>query len=353
MQYNYDTPTAVNAIDDETMEFIINDDYTGERLDKMLVDATAIHLADSLSRNRVQKLIGDGMVKINNNPSVSPKTRVKKDDVVWLCIPPAQDLEDIEPQDIPLNIVFEDQHLIIVDKPAGMVVHPAPGSPDGTLVNALLHYCGDELSGINGVKRPGIVHRIDKDTTGLIVVAKDDETHNGLAELFSQHTIDRVYEAVIWGFPKPMQNTIEGNIARHRTQREKMDVVGAGWGKHAITHYTVVDPLQSPNGSFPASVIECVLETGRTHQIRVHMSHMGHSLLGDPVYGRNTPTRMADLTETARDMVKSFPRQALHAKVLGFTHPITGETIRCESPRPQDMQDLITAITTDEPNIKV
>ena len=347
-EYDYDYPTAVTLIDDENMELIINDDYAGERLDKMIVDATAIHLTDGLSRNRVQKLIAEGMVKINNNPSVSPKTRVKKDDTVFLCIPPARDMEDILPQDIPLDVVFEDEHLIIVNKPAGMVVHPAPGSPDGTLVNALLHYCGHELSGINGVKRPGIVHRIDKDTTGLIVVAKDDETHNGLAELFFHHDIDRVYEAVIWGFPKPMENTIEGNIGRHRTHREKMTVVGAGWGKHAVTHYKVVEPLQAPNGSFPASIVECVLETGRTHQIRVHMSHAGHSLLGDPVYGRNTPTRLADLTDSARDLVKSFNRQALHAKVLGFIHPITGETIRCEAPRPKDMQELITAIVSDE-----
>lgn len=340
--------TIMQTVAKNTFNFIIATDYQGERLDKMVVDATLNHFSDALSRSRVQKLIGNGMVKINNNASVSPKTRVKVGDIVTLTIPPVQDLVDVIPQDISLSIAYEDEHLIIVDKPAGMVVHPAPGATDGTLVNALLHYCGDQLSGINGVKRPGIVHRIDKDTTGLIVVAKNDETHTGLAHLFHEHAIERVYEAIVWGFPKPLHNTITGNIGRHRTQREKMAVVEAGWGKHAVTHYHMVKPLQAPNGTFVASVINCVLETGRTHQIRVHMSHVGHALIGDPVYGRNTPTRLGDLSEKGKRAVKGFTRQALHAKVLGFQHPITGEPIHCESNRPQDMQDLIMALTEPE-----
>lgn len=337
-------PTITTETAPHTLSCTIGGEYMGERLDKMLVDIAPNHFADGLSRSRIQKLIADGHVKINNNPSVSPKTRLKIADTVTLHCPPAQDMDDVQPQDIPLTIAFEDEHLIIIDKPAGMVVHPAPGSPDGTLVNALLHHCGDQLSGINGIKRPGIVHRIDKDTTGLIVVAKDDATHNGLAKLFHDHTIDRVYEAVIWGLPKPLENTVTGNIGRHRTQREKMTVVDPGWGKHAVTHYSVIQPLQTPQGEFVASVVDCVLETGRTHQIRVHMAHVGHALLGDPVYGRNTPTRLGQLSDTGRQAVENFNRQALHAKVLGFIHPITGEHITCESPRPQDMCNLITAL---------
>jgi 23S rRNA pseudouridine1911/1915/1917 synthase len=234
-------------------------------------------------------------------------------------------------QDIPLSIVFEDEHLIVVDKPAGLVVHPAAGNLDGTLVNALLHHCRGQLSGIGGVVRPGIVHRIDKDTSGLLVVAKTDKAHEGLARQFADHSLERAYLAVVAGLPIPPAGTVRGHIGRSDHDRKKMAVLHAlnKRGKHAVTHYKTLERLDS------SSLVECRLETGRTHQVRVHMASIGHPLLGDPAYGR-TPARLRSRLSELR-----FARQALHAAVLGFIHPVTGAALRFESALPADMEQLL------------
>ena len=237
-----------------------------------------------------------------------------------------------------LNVVFEDSALIVIDKPSGLTVHPAPGQADGTLVNALLAHCGDDLSGIGGVKRPGIVHRIDKDTSGLLVVAKSDMAHAGLAAQFAAHSVDRAYVAVCFGEPVPPVGRVEGAIGRHPVDRKRMAVRPAGKGKPAITHYRTLVAYRG------ASQIECRLETGRTHQIRVHMSHIGHPLIGDPVYGRGRGARLAALSEAGRQVARQFPRQALHAGLLGFAHPITGKRMSFDSPLPADLSALVRTL---------
>ncbi len=220
-----------------------------------------------------------------------------------------------------------------------MTVHPAPGAPDGTLVNALIAHCGDSLSGIGGVRRPGIVHRIDKDTSGLLVVAKTDAAHHGLARLFAEHTIERAYRAVCWGTPVPPAGRVEGAIGRHPRDRVRMAVRPDGSGKAAVTHYRTLRRFGDV-----ASLLECRLETGRTHQIRVHLTHIGHPLVGDPVYGRGRTARMAGVPEPVREKLRGFGRQALHAAVLGFAHPIGGAPLRFESPLPADLSDLVAAL---------
>jgi 23S rRNA pseudouridine1911/1915/1917 synthase len=237
-----------------------------------------------------------------------------------------------EAQDIPLSIVFEDEHLIVIDKPAGLVVHPAAGNLDGTLVNALLHHCQGRLSGIGGVARPGIVHRIDKDTSGLLVVAKTDKAHEGLARQFADHSIEREYRAIVAGRPLPPAGSVRGNIGRSATNRKKMALVAEGHGKHAVTHYKTIE-------TFPfSSLVSCQLETGRTHQVRVHMASIGNPLLGDPVYGR-TPAAIRPILSQLH-----FARQALHAAVLGFIHPVTGAALRFESTLPADMTGLLVEL---------
>jgi 23S rRNA pseudouridine1911/1915/1917 synthase len=226
-------------------------------------------------------------------------------------------------------VVFEDEYLIVVDKPAGLVVHPAAGNLDGTLVNALLHHCRGQLSGIGGVARPGIVHRIDKDTSGLLVVAKTDAAHEGLARQFADHSIERAYRAVVAGHPMPPAGTVRGAIARSTANRKKMALVEDGRGKHAVTHYRTLERLRD------AALVECRLETGRTHQVRVHMSSIGHMLVGDPVYGRSSPRLRPVLSALG------FERQALHAAELGLVHPVTGKTLRFASEMPADMITLI------------
>ena len=232
-------------------------------------------------------------------------------------------------QDLDLVIAYEDEHLIVVDKPAGLVVHPAAGNLDGTLVNALLHHCTGQLSGIGGVARPGIVHRIDKDTSGLIVAAKHDKAHEGLAKQFAAHSIDRRYLAIATGRPIPANGRIEATLARSSTNRKKMAVVAEGRGKHAVTHYRTIEPLKG------ATLIECRLETGRTHQVRVHMTHIGHPLVGDPAYGR-AKKPLSDVLKA-----RNFARQALHAAHLGFIHPVTANVIALDSELPPDMRELI------------
>lgn len=294
------------------------------RLDKALADTTG------LSRERVKALIAVGAVEIGGRTASSGSARVEAGVSFAITLPATVPLE-AEPQDIPLVTVFEDEHLIVVDKPAGLVVHPAAGNPDGTLVNALLHHCAGRLSSINGVARPGIVHRIDKDTSGLLVVAKTDVAHEGLAVQFAQHSIDRRYLAVCAGRPILAKGTIDARLGRSDADRKKMAVLPAdvSRGKHAVTHYRTVQEYGH------AVLLECRLETGRTHQVRVHCASIGHPLLGDPVYGRS-PKPLRALLERL-----DFRRQALHAAELGFTHPVIGKRLHFRAELPADMRELI------------
>ncbi len=305
----------------------------GERLDRFLAGG----LAGSLSRARLKALIEAGHVAAAGQTITEPSHRVKPGQAYRLNLPPAVDAEP-RGQAIPLAVVYEDGDLIVIDKPAGMVVHPAPGNPDATLVNALIAHCGASLSGIGGVRRPGIVHRIDKDTSGLLVAAKNDAAHAGLAALFAGHTIDRGYRALVWGVPSPIEGTIEGNIGRDPNHRRRM-AVRAGGGKAALTRYKLMQRF-GPT----ASLIDCRLATGRTHQIRVHLAHIGHPLVGDPLYGRNRRGRLAGLPDATRSALAAFHRQALHAWLLGFRHPITGQSLRFESPLPSDMRELLSTL---------
>lgn len=294
------------------------------RLDKALAEASG------LSRERIKGLIADGAVLVEGSPSSSASAKVAAGASFAITLPPPTALE-AEPQDIPLAIVFEDDHLVVVDKPAGMVVHPAAGNLDGTLVNALLYHCAGELSGINGVARPGIVHRIDKDTSGLLVVAKTDAAHEGLGVQFAAHSIDRLYLGVCAGHPNPSEGIVATRLGRSDADRKKMAVLpdDSHRGKHAVTHYRTLRRLGR------ASLIELRLETGRTHQVRVHCASIGHPLLGDPVYGRTSKT-MRELLGRL-----DFHRQALHAAELGFTHPVTSERLHFRAEVPADMRELI------------
>ena len=293
-----------------------------QRLDKALAEASG------LSRERVKALMGEGRVSLDGKVAAQASFKPAAGTAFAISIP-AVTPDEAQPEDIPLNVVFEDEHLIVIDKPAGLVVHPAVGNYDGTLVNALLHHCQGQLSGIGGVARPGIVHRIDKDTSGLLVVAKSDVAHEGLARQFEDHSIERAYLALVAGNPMPPSGTVTGAIARSNTNRKKMALVADGRGKHAVTHFATLERFAA------AALVECRLETGRTHQVRVHMTSLGHPLLGDPAYGRTPPKLKPLLAE------HKFERQALHAKVLGFVHPVTGEQLRFESPLPADMAGLL------------
>lgn len=297
------------------------------RLDKVLADAT------ELSRERIKALISAGDVEIDGRPASSASAKVELGSSFLIHIPPPDNPQAV-PQDIPIAVVYEDEHLIVVDKPAGMVVHPAAGNPDGTLVNALLHHCRGQLSGIGGVARPGIVHRIDKDTSGLLVVAKSDKAHEGLAKQFADHSIERRYLAVCNGHPNPPSGTINARIGRSDANRKKMAVLpdDSSRGKHATTHYHEVERLRH------CSLVECRLETGRTHQVRVHLASIGHALLGDPVYGRPN----AQIRPVIKDL--EFDRQALHAANLGFEHPVNGNFLRFASELPADMRELIDEV---------
>jgi 23S rRNA pseudouridine1911/1915/1917 synthase len=297
----------------------------GDRLDK------ALAVASGLSRERVKALIGEGRVTLGGQTTSQPSSKPAEGTPFSITIPEAVPAE-AEAQDIPLVIAYEDEHLLVVDKPAGLVVHPAAGNLDGTLVNALLHHCREQLSGIGGVARPGIVHRIDKDTSGLLVVAKTDVAHEGLARQFADHSIERAYLAIAAGRPMPPAGTVRGSIARSSTNRKKMALVAEGRGKHAVTHYRTLEMLDS------AALVECRLETGRTHQVRVHMASIGHPLLGDPVYGR-TPSRLRPLLTSLE-----FRRQALHAAELGFVHPVTGQSLRFSSKLPADLDRLLVEL---------
>ncbi|HEX5263316.1 MAG TPA: RluA family pseudouridine synthase [Phenylobacterium sp.] len=305
----------------------VNPDEAVGRVDKMLAD-----LLPEMSRGRVQALIAQGRVSRDGAPVTDASAKALPGDY-RLEIPPP---EAAEPgaEAIPLKVLFEDAYLIVVDKPAGMAVHPAPGSESGTLVNALLHHAGDSLSGIGGVARPGIVHRIDKDTSGIVVAAKTDAAHQGLSALFAAHDIDRVYVALTRGAPRAAKGSIEGAIGRSSSDRKKMALVKSG-GRHAVTHYAV-ERTFGPKEKPLAARIACTLETGRTHQIRVHLASAGAPCLGDPTYGSGPPAEKV----RAAIAEAGLRRQALHAAVLGFRHPVTGETLRFESPLPPDMATL-------------
>jgi 23S rRNA pseudouridine1911/1915/1917 synthase len=300
----------------------------GQRLDKALAEASG------LSRERIKALLGEGRISLAGEKAVQPSLKPRAGTSFTIMVPEAAPAS-AEPQDIALTIVFEDEHLVAVDKPAGLVVHPAAGNLDGTLVNALLHHCRGQLSGIGGVARPGIVHRIDKDTSGLLVVAKTDAAHEGLARQFADHSIERAYLAIVAGRPVPPAGTVRGSIARSPHDRKKMALVEDGRGKHAVTHFRTLEPLKD------ASLVECRLETGRTHQVRVHMSSIGHPLLGDPVYGR-TPPRLRPLVSA-----QGFRRQALHAAELGLDHPVTGERLHWRSELPADLRELLMALRAE------
>jgi len=306
----------------------VRPDEDKKRLDSFL----ASRLTD-MSRARLQKVAETGNVCLAGEPVRDCSHRVKAGEVYSVSVPPAADAVP-QPENIPLDIIYEDEDLIVVNKPAGMTVHPAAGNENGTLVNALLYHCRGSLSGIGGVKRPGIVHRIDKETSGILVAAKNDFAHNFLSAQFAEHSIERTYIAVVYGVPSPLNGKIEGNIGRSPSDRKKMALVKSG-GKKAVTHYKTLQTYKRA-----AAQVQCNLETGRTHQIRVHLSSIGNALIGDKVYVKNHKTALA-VPQELKNYLFSFPRQALHAKSLGFIHPRTGNFMRFDSDLPEDMRELV------------
>jgi 23S rRNA pseudouridine1911/1915/1917 synthase len=315
----------------------------GERLDRFLAGACS-----DMSRSRLRQLIDEGRVTLEGardgeTKIKDPNHRVKPGEHYKIDVPPAAPAEPVG-QDIPLVVVYEDDDVIVIDKPAGLVVHPAAGNPDGTLVNALIAHCGASLKGVGGVARPGIVHRLDKDTSGLLIAAKNERAMHSLAKQFANHTIERAYHAVVWGCPRLGEGRIETQIGRNPFDRKRMGVMRQG-GKEAVTRYRVIERFGEATRSL-AALIECRLETGRTHQIRVHLTHLGHPLIGDPTYGRarTAPRAKTPAQEAAYKTVADFPRQALHARLLGFQHPSLHKTLRFESVYPADMAELIAAL---------
>lgn len=341
----------------DEIDIEIPPDLAGERLDKAL--AAAADPALGLSRSRLQALIQDGRVARAGETVLDPRRKVKSGEIFHVAPPPPTPARPVA-EPIALDIVYEDAHVVVVDKPPGMATHTAPGHDTGTLVNALLAHCGETLSGIGGEARPGIVHRIDKNTSGLLVVAKTDLAHQGLSRQFAEHSAQRRYLALIWGAPDRADprlaglhgvsfeggwTRIEAPIGRHRTDRKRMAVTSGG--RPAVTWFRVIERLGARDKPF-AALVECRLETGRTHQIRVHLSHIGHGLVGDPAYGR---PRAAPGEAAAA--IADFPRQALHAETLGFVHPETGETLEFRRPPPEDLTKLLAALGTKAPPIVV
>jgi 23S rRNA pseudouridine1911/1915/1917 synthase len=326
--------------DTTQQEWLLEDGMAAERLDRVLA-----RLQADLSRSRLQALIRDGQVAVDDTPVLDPNRKVAGGVRITLTVPPPVPAEPAG-EAIDLTVVYEDDDVIVIDKPPGLVVHPAAGHDSGTLVNALIAHCGESLSGIGGVKRPGIVHRLDKDTSGLLVVAKNDLAHQALAAQFADHgrtgPLERAYLAILWGVPERRRGTVEAALARSTHNREKIVVVGEDRGRYAITHYEVLEGLPPANPI--ASLVRCELETGRTHQIRVHMAHLGHPLLGDATYGSGFKTKANRLSEPQKEALNALNRQALHAAILGFEHPRSGEFMRFESPLPLDMAALLQAL---------
>lgn len=335
----------VDRFDNDILQLTVDDGIDPTRLDQWLAEQIA-----DLSRSRIKKLIEQGCIRVNNTVETNPSHKVKAGNQIELQLPELESSIPL-PENIPLDIVFEDDDIIIINKPAGLVVHPGAGNWTGTLVNALLHHCGESLSGIGGVIRPGIVHRLDKDTSGLIVAAKNDMAHASLRKQFDEHTIDRAYKALIWGLPRPLVGTIDLAIGRHPHNRLKMAVVGENkpgakkpGARHAITHYRVIEKYQS-RGKIIASLVECRLETGRTHQIRVHLAHLGNPVMADPLYGAGRKniafSEKIEHNENKDKETGIMNRQALHAYRLGFEHPRTGEQIEFERDFPDDIKNLV------------
>ena len=328
------------------MSLVAGEGEAGQRLD-VAVTAAAKAQDVVLSRTRAKGLIEAGCLTIDGAVTLDGNRKLKVGEAIELLVPSAEEAEP-RGEAIALTIVYEDAHLIVIDKPAGLVVHPAPGHGTGTLVNALIHHCGDSLSGIGGVRRPGIVHRLDKDTSGLLVVAKTDAAHHGLSRLFADHgrtlPLTRSYVAFLWGTPERPFGSVDAPLGRHATDRLRMAVVSEERGRSAITHWRTEREF-GPAGAPVASRIACHLETGRTHQIRVHMAHLGHPVLADPLYARGFKSKMSRLSDPARAALEALgQRQALHAAVLGFEHPVTGEYLEFESALPPKLAELEVAL---------
>ena len=319
-------------IESKQLHLTVGPTEVRKRLDRALADQIS-----TLSRTRLKMLIQAGLVEVDTKPITDPAYRLSSAERITVTVPPSEAASPI-PQTMPLTVVYEDDDLIVIDKPAGLVVHPGPGNPDRTLVNALLAHCGNSLSGIGGVRRPGIVHRLDKGTSGLLVAAKNDAAHEHLSKLFRKHRIERAYKAIVFGIPSPPRGSITGNIGRNPGNRKKMAVVARG-GKTAQTKYC----LQQVFDNGAASLVICRLATGRTHQIRVHMASIGHPVLSDPLYGSRRAI-LARVSLAARDHVRALPRQALHAYRLGFSHPATGATMTFNSNLPYDMYNVIKGL---------
>ncbi len=322
----------------QTHSFVTPPEAAGARLDRWLVT-----VLPAFSRSRLQALIAAGVVTIDGRITDDAGLKLKAGQSLSIAVPPPVAPEPAG-QAIPLAIIHEDADLIVIDKPAGLVVHPAAGHEDGTLVNALIAHCGQSLSGIGGVRRPGIVHRLDKDTSGLLVAAKNDRAHASLSAQFADHgrtgPLERAYMAIVWGAPRKPAGTIDAPIERSTRNREKMAVVKEGRGREAITHFEVIETYPKVASEPVASLLRCQLETGRTHQIRVHMAHIGHPLLGDRIYGAHFASKAARLPEGARQALENLARQALHAALLGFAHPATGEHLIFSSEAPADFAKL-------------
>ena len=331
---------------DDNRKVLTADETAEGRLDAWLT----AQVGEEFSRSRIKALIKDGQVLLKGAPVTDPQRKVRAGDSYEITLPEPEDPAP-KGENIPLDILYEDEDVIVISKPAGLVVHPGPGNWTGTLVNALIHHCGDTLSGIGGVRRPGIVHRLDKDTTGVMVVAKNDMAHRHLSLQFADHgrtmPLERAYQAIVWGRPRSLSGTIDAPLGRatgDRTRRAVKRPENEN-ADEAITHYEVLERFhESPDASALASLVECHLETGRTHQIRVHMAHIGHPLLGDAVYGAGFKTKANLLPDEARKVVKAFDRQALHAYMLQFEHPRTGEVMHFEVPLPDDMVELADAL---------
>lgn len=338
MIFDNESESEAQTDEDDLQSFMVTD---SGRMDKVLAG-----LIPELSRSRLKALIEDGQVRLNGAILNDPSRKVSEGDLLTLFIPPPIDALP-KPENIPLDIIYEDDDLIVINKAARMVVHPAVGHHEGTLVSALLHHCGETLSGIGGVKRPGIVHRLDKDTSGLMLVAKNDMAHKALADQLADRSLHRVYHALVWKDITPIKGTINLPIGRHTSSRLKMSVRSHASGREAVTHYLRLATF----GNGFISHVQCQLETGRTHQIRVHLQHVGHPLLGDPLYGLPAQEQGALLNRAGYDpdvkeAVMTFPRQALHAKDIAFIHPRSGEEMAFETEFPADFQKLYDFIKT-------
>jgi 23S rRNA pseudouridine1911/1915/1917 synthase len=320
----------------ETHRVVAPAEAAGTRADRFITDALGAAIG-GLSRSRVKALMEAGQVTRDGAVMRDPSEAIRAGATYTLRLPPPEPATP-QPQPIPLTILFEDRHLIVIDKPAGLVVHPAPGNQDGTLVNAVLAHAAEDLTGIGGEKRPGIVHRLDKDTSGVMVVAKSERAHTALSEAFATRDLDREYLALCWGLPAPTSGEVDAPIGRHPIDRKRMAVVERQ-GKHALTRYRTERGFGTG-----CALLRCRLATGRTHQIRVHLAHIGHPIVGDPVYLKRTPASARGLPAATRDLLLAFPRQALHAATLGFRHPVTGESLTFSAPVPPDMQALLDAL---------